>query len=114
MIVWVILRRIVTCLIFAVFLGNAFIDVDHWVCGEANGQNAAGGGAAIGMVAIVIVLWAWPLSFIGLTLIDVGKRLKWWSFSLFFRYELLVLATVVAIWYGVAWWLALSSCPNQP
>lgn len=110
MTVWVILRRIVTCLIFAVLLGNAFLDVDHWVCGEMNGQSAAGGGAAIGMVAFVIVLWAWPLSFIGLMLIDVGKRLKWWGFTLFFRYELLALAAVVAVWYGVAWWMASLIC----
>lgn len=110
--IWVILRRIVTCLIFAVLVGNAFLDVDHWVCGEANGQNAAGGGAAIGMFAAVIMVWAWLLSFIGLTLVDVGKWFKWWSFSLFFRHELLVLGGIIAIWYGVAWWLVF--CPNQP
>lgn len=108
--VWVILRRILTSLIFAVFVGNAFIDVDHWVCGEANGQSAAGGGAAIGMIAIVVVLWAWSLSFIALTLVDVGKWLKWWSFSLLFRHELLVLGAMVAIGYGVAWWLVF--CPK--
>lgn len=105
--VWVILRRVATCFVFALAVGWIFFLMDEWVCGEANGQNAAGGGAAIGMYAVAIMAWAWLLSFVVLTIVDFGKWLKWWSFSLLFRHELLVLGAMVAVWFGVAWWLAL-------
>jgi hypothetical protein len=70
----VILRRAGACFIFAILTGVLYLNADSWICGEANAQNAAGGGAATGMVALFITAFSWPLSFVVLTLVDLSSR----------------------------------------
>ncbi len=69
------------------------------ICGEAHGQNAAGGGAAIGIVALYIAYYASLLSFVGLHVIDLIRYLLKLKWKLSLIKELTVLALV--LFYGL-------------
>ena len=69
----VILKRIGVCLLFALVASIIFLDVANRICGTERIENSAGGGAAIGIIALYVAYYAWPLSFVGLTLIDLAR-----------------------------------------
>jgi hypothetical protein len=94
----VILRRTFLCLLFALAAGCVFLSMDGWICGEKNGQNAAGGGSAIGMLAMAIVGIAWPVLFAVLNLFHFAEWtgiLKW---TLSWKKELLILSILLILW----------------
>jgi len=107
---FVILRRIGMCLVFALLAGGMWVWTDILIYGKAHAQNSAGGGAAIGMIAMAIAAFAWPLSFVSLTLIDLAKRLGILYWSLSTKKELLILAGTLVIWTGATILLAWSHC----
>lgn len=98
-----ILRRIGICFIFSLAIGVIFLFTDQWICGEKHGQNSAGGGAAIGMLALAIAVFAWLTSFVGLTIVDIiGKYFGFRILVLSAKTELLFLGLLLVVWVAIA------------
>lgn len=106
----IILRRTGICLTFALLAGAILLFTDQWVCGEVNGKNAAGGGAAIGMLAMGTAALAWLLSFVALTLVDLGRYFGFLKWTLSAKKELLVLIVILVVWSGVAIVIIKDNC----
>lgn len=67
-------RDLSVSLVLGVLAGFLLLSIDHFVCGEVNGQNSAGGGAAIGMLALAIAGSAMLLTFIVLSCTDLASH----------------------------------------
>ena len=84
--------------IFGIACGFLLIFIDRQLCGEINGQNAAGAGAAIGMLAAAAAVATWLFFFLGLSLVDLGRHLKLWSLRLSARREMVILFSALVVW----------------
>lgn len=78
--------------------GLILLFIDQQLCGEINGQNAAGAGAAIGMFAAAAATATWLFFFLSLSLVDLGRHLKLWSLRLSARREIVILFSALVIW----------------
>lgn len=98
----VILRRVGECFVFSLLSGVILIQTIGLICGEAYMENSAGGGAVFGMLAMFVAAFAWPISFVALTLVDLGRRFGIHNWVLSTKKELLILTGTLAVWTGVA------------
>jgi len=96
-------RDFLVSLVFGVLAGALLLSVDHFVCGEANGKDAAGGGAAIGMLALAVAGGASLLAFVALLCIDLAGHLGFIALDKKRKFEvgaitclLIVLGVVIA------------------
>lgn len=100
--------HIAISLVFAIAAGYLFLFVDQQVCGEVHGKNAAGGGAAIGMLAVVSSAIGLAASLVLLSAVDLGRVFKIWSLKLSGKTELIFLSGALAVWGVVALALMLA------
>lgn len=84
--------------IFGIACGFLLLFIDRQLCGDMNGQNAAGAGAAIGVLAIAAAAATWLFFFLGLSLVDLGRHLKFWSLRLSARREMVILFSALIVW----------------
>lgn len=83
--------------IFGMVFGFLLLFIDRQLCGEMNGQNAAGAGAAIGMLAVAAAAATWLFFFLSLSLVDLGRHLKFWSLRLSVRLEMAILFSALVV-----------------
>lgn len=88
--------------VFAIACGYFFLFVDQQICGEVHGQNAAGAGAAIGMLAVAVAAISWVLSFLVLSFVDLGRYLKLWNMRPSVRLEIVGLFGALVVWVVAA------------
>lgn len=93
--------HIAISLVFAVASGYVFLLVDQQVCGEIHGQNSAGGGAAIGMLAVAASTIGFVVLLATLTAVDLGRTFKIWNLKPTGKAELIFLFGALLVW-GVA------------
>ena len=91
------LRHFLVSLVFGVLAGGFLLSIAHIVCGEANGENAAGGGAAIGMLALAIAGVSLMLAFTVLCCVDLICRFDVITPNQKWKYEVAGIACLLIV-----------------
>jgi len=108
----VLLRRTGECLLVGVLAAAIYLQMDKWQCGEANGENAAGGGAAIGMFALFWIAPRACAAFLAvLGAMGLARRSRGLSLpALTPGVELSVIAVLAGLWAIGAFFMARRFC----
>lgn len=84
--------------------------MDHFFCGDLNGENAAGGGAAIGMIALAFLTSALLSEFAILSGIDLARHFGFITWHSTWRIEAASMVLVLVISGAVAYQFVRNMC----
>jgi hypothetical protein len=101
----VLCRHVALCTLFAIFSAFLFLSIDDWLCDGKNGAQAAGGGAAIGMVALLVSGNTFLTMIVTSLTIDVFRAHGIFNIAYRAKHEVVVYALLCSIVLTSMLWL---------
>jgi hypothetical protein len=104
-------RHVVLCTLFAALTAFVFLSIEDWICNGRSGAQAAGGGAAVGMLSLAVSAGAFLLMMVTSLIIDALKALGLLDISYKAGHEVAVYSiTCVAILALMGWLIYTEVC----
>jgi hypothetical protein len=104
------LRHFFVSFVAGVLAGDILFRMDHFFCGDLNGEASAGGGAALGMVALTFLISVLLFEFTILVSVDLARHFGFITWCPRWRVEAVSVVLVLVISSAVAYQLTSSPC----
>ena len=107
------LRHFFVSLVTGILAGEIVFRWDQYFCGDINGENAAGGGAALGMIMLAFLASALLSEFAILVGIDLARHFGFIAWRRTWRIEIISMVLVIAMASAYAYEFTRNTCALQ-